>query len=342
MKIKFYTLANPDEFRSAVILNYLYKNQSSYIDLNVNFFSSKLKVFKHFIFFRNKNPEDINVVMYPSHILVFYLWLTGHKKIVLDAGWPLSDGEISSRNKKGFLNSRELKFYLLDKFASLLSRIIILESENQRRYFVDKFKVKPEKCKVLYTGLDESKFIVHEVKSFKTPTVTFRGKYNPEAGLEVLADASILLEKENFNIHVYCPNMPDNLVFSNKTKIFKDFINKQEIARILLASDLTLGQLQSHERLSRTIPHKAFESAFLSRAYLTARTNGVSELFQEDKEIMCFNPGDSEDLARKIRELMNDRQKLKSLGISMKQKYNESLSQSKLGSDFLNIMQTLN
>ena len=97
-----------------------------------------------------------------------------------------------------------------------------------------------------------------------------------------------------------------------------------------------MGQLAKHERLVRTIPHKAFEAAFLGKAYLTGRNQGILEIFEEDKEITCFNPGDPIDLAKKILELFAEPKSLKNLGLNMQVKYNKVASQTHLSEKLLN------
>ena len=69
---------------------------------------------------------------------------------------------------------------------------------------------------------------------------------------------------------------------------------------------VALGQFANHERLKRTIPHKAFEALSLKLPYITARNEGVSEILQEGKHSLMVNPADPKDLAQKILLLKED------------------------------------
>ena len=114
--------------------------------------------------------------------------------------------------------------------------------------------------------------------------------------------------------------------------------SKSDLAKVYNSAALTLGQLSDHKRLKRTIPHKAFESAFLSKPYLTARNFGINELFSETQEVECFNAGDPLDLALKIKFLLNQPDTLKFLANNMHTKYKSHCSQLKLSEHFLEIV----
>ena len=103
---------------------------------------------------------------------------------------------------------------------------------------------------------------------------------------------------------------------------------------------ISLGQLAKHNRLNRTIPHKAFESAFLSTPYLTAGNRGISELFADGVEIACFSPGNSLALVDGIRNLFSDHDKLNEMSSLIHKKYHNICNQEMLSRDFLKIVIT--
>ena len=201
-----------------------------------------------------------------------------------------------------------------------------------------------KKCEVLYTGLDEGAFQVD--CNYETPpkfegtnfTVLFRGKFNPEAGMSTLAEATKILEEEPITFWIFSPGLPSGLEFSSRSFISREFISKSQIATLQNNSNLTLGQLANHPRLERTIPHKAFESGFLGSPYLTARTGGILELFREDIEIACFEPGSAEDLAIKILYLRNNKEVLEKLSYNMMLNYQVMSAQEVLSKKFISIV----
>lgn len=304
------------------------------------------RLIRAFITLRKKTSKnDIFVIMSPSHYLVPFARIFLGKNVYLDAGWSLFEGSIISRRQWGFIGTNAFKSYFIDLIASFFAKRILLESNAQKAFYCKFFLVRKSKCKVIYTGVDEVQFKLNlefqrTIDSLKnSKIVLFRGKYTAEAGLDVLAKASKLLSNEEITFWVYSPGIPDNLKFSSNTLVIDNFIeSKQELAKAYSEASLTLGQLSSHPRLRRTIPHKAYESAFMSKPYLSARTNGILELFTEDQDIICFNAGDARDLARMIKMFFAHQKSYESIGKNMRKKYDSKLSQSELASKFLEII----
>ena len=187
----------------------------------------------------------------------------------------------------------------------------------------------------MYTGLSESKFKTNLIKKSSKFTVLFRGKYNKEAGLETLAKASFILSSLPLRILIYSPGIPQNLAFAGNTTIYSEKINQKELVSVLKSSHLLLGQMSSHQRLSRTIPHKAFESAYLSQPYLTSNSVGVLELFKDGYEVLCHEAGDEFSLSEGIKFCYLNRSKISKIGKNMKIKYQGHSAQSVLSNYFI-------
>lgn len=287
---------------------------------------------------KTQSKKSIYIIMSPSQYLTPLVWGLLSKKIILDAGWSLYEGTKISRGIGGI---QAIKCYLIDLIASQLAQRVILESNAQISFYCKKFILKKSKCISIYTGVNEKNFSPDS--KFQLPSdifnnsniVLFRGNYNKEGGLKVLAQATKILEQQRITFWVFAPGMPPEIEFSKNTLVDKNYYPSSIIAKIQSACSISLGQLAKHERLNRTIPHKAFEAAFLGKAYLTGRNQGILEIFTEDKEISCFNPGDAEDLANKILELFKEPGLLKNLGLNMKVKYNEVASQTRLSNKLL-------
>ena len=293
---------------------------------------------------KRTSRHDVFVIMSPSHYLVPLARIFLGKNVYLDAGWSLFEGSIISRRQMGFIGTNIVKAYLIDLTASFFAKRIFLESKAQKAFYCKIFLVRKRKCSVIYTGVDETQFKMNS--DFQTPSdlfknskiVLFRGKYTAEAGLGVLAQASKLLSAEKITFWIFSPGIPKNLEFSSNTIVINTFLDsKQSLAKVYSEASLTLGQLSNHKRLKRTIPHKAYESAFLSKPYLSARSNGILELFTEDEDILCFNAGDENDLAEKIRMFFTDFQNYERIGINMRKKYDSDLSQDDLANRFLQL-----
>ena len=341
-RLIFLTIAEPGYSRS-----WVYYSGLKSLTNNIDFIQiDKKNLIKSFKEIKQVLPKDcIFIVMSPSQYLVPLVRFFLGNKIVLDAGWSLFEGAIISRRRLGFLFNNAVKMYLIDFIASALSNIILLESKSQEKYYWKLLLVRKNKCRVLYTGLDEASFIPN--KSVELPPdlfnngkiVLFRGKQNFEAGLATLAEATLLLENEPITFWVLTPDLSNEFNFSKNTIIERKHMeSKGELAEYFKASCLVLGQMSDHARLDRTVPHKAFEAAFSGKPYLTARARGILEVFEEGREMACFSGGDSTDLANQIKMLTENPEQLLNLSKNIRIKYNNICSQKVLTNSFVKIV----
>jgi glycosyltransferase involved in cell wall biosynthesis len=200
----------------------------------------------------------------------------------------------------------------------------------------------------LYTGVDEDSlkdtFSQIQLPNFynNSKIVLFRGKYNRESGVEVIAAATKLLISEDVTFWILCPGLPTHIEFSKNTYVNRTYVQAQsEISAIYKSAQLTVGQMSGERRLSRTIPHKAFESAYLSKPYITAGNSGIQELFADQFEIICTRANDAQDLATKIGYLLNNPGAAKLIGENMNLKYRDFCSQEILAKAFLQLVTTI-
>ncbi len=337
MKILFLTLMDEKYSRTWTYFQALKSNgvDCAYIHLDLE---SAWKELKNL---RTEFPgEETKIVIgSASQILVMPAYIIFKKRPYLDAGWSLFESTLVNWKRAGFLGQNLFKTYFIDFIATQFSQKIFLESDLQTKWYRRTLLASKRKCVRIYTGLDESEFSPQSNKikeSKKDFTVVFRGKNNNEAGLDVLAEATRILSDQKIDFIILSNSKELKTQFSNRTRVIAEFFeSKNEIATHLANADLSLGQLSNHKRLKRTIPHKAFESAYLGVPYLTARNSGILEIFEEDKEIFCFKPGSPEDLAKQILFLSKNRTVLEKSSIPLKARYRARLSQTLLADELL-------
>lgn len=256
---------------------------------------------------------DFIIVGYPGHAVVWFAKIISRKPVIFDAGWTMEEGVVISRNQGGFLNFYKFYIKFIDWLAVKCSNIVLVESEEQRKYFENKFG-NSNKYKVVYTGADDSFFYIDSKINKKNKfSVVFRGKFLPEAGVEHVVLASKILENDEIDLVIIgngflekeIKSLINNLKPKNLTLVsghleFKDLRNR------MLSAHVSLGQFEDHERLERTIPHKCFETLALGLPYVTARTKPVAEILKDGESVIFVNPADSKDLAEKILYLKNN------------------------------------
>jgi len=259
-------------------------------------------------YFQNRKGAGFLIVGNDCPKLVIFLKIISRRPIIYNALCSVYERLIVSRVLTGRRSFKAFYYWLLDFFASHLSNLVMLESGYQIEYFSQLFLLKKTKCFLAWTGTDEELFFFDpQVEKTRDFMVIFRGRLLPEAGAEVAVEAAKILEPAGVKVLMYASGIglpriqslikklqPSNL------ELVTDFLPIEQIREVMQSAHLSLGQLSAHPRLSRTVPHKAYESLVLKTAYLTARNEGVLELLRENGTCLAFNPGDARDLADKI------------------------------------------
>jgi len=339
-RFAFITSYKIDYSRSGVLLSYLSKKDLVAGVIKFNSWKS-LFIFASQILKANKKT-DYYIIMNPSQFLTPVVRILTNKKIILDSGWPLTE---KSRSRKIATTEKvqRSKSWIIDFVSIHLANLVLLESQLQKERTSRRFKISRNKLEVSLTGVDEEAFLL-SAHGEKLPgekfKVGFRGRYNLEAGLEVLAKTTLLCNDQDISFLVLSPNIPNHIKFGENTDIKnKIFASKDKMADLLNSCDVLLGQLSDHPRLSVTIPHKAYEAAVMGKPYLTARATGIQEFLAEGAEAEYFVAGDPVDLLKKIEKLKADKEYRELLGENILKKYKEMTSEEAIGNNFLNLLQ---
>ena len=270
-----------------------------------------------------KNQYDVMIVGYPSQITVWLAKLISSKKVVLDALASLYEGEIISRQSANKFSLKAFKTWLVDYIAYQCADLILVETHAQAEFFAKTFYVARNKCKRVFTGaLDTVFYPDPTVQKKEKFTAVFRGQFLPEAGADIIRAAGKLLESKDTDV-----------LFIGKGTVPPD-----DLRRMMLACHVSLGQFADHERLKRTIPHKAFESLALGLPYVTGRAGGISELLTDRENCLMTKLGDAQDLADKILDIKNNpalAEKIAAVGLAL---YREKLTPKVLAGEILNVI----
>jgi glycosyltransferase involved in cell wall biosynthesis len=263
-----------------------------------------------------KGKYDILVVGYGGHVVVPFAKLISDKPVVFDALCSFYETEILSRDALKEIPFRRAYVRFIDWMTTRFADKILVESEAQKEYFYTKLGVRREKLITVYTGVDDTVFKIDDrVSKFEKFTVLFRGRIMSEAGVPTIIRAAKLLEGEHINFLIVghgCNEAMQEFESTLKIVAPKNLtyigtkLSFEELVSYMQKSHVSLGQFAKHERLERTIPHKAYESLALGLPYITARVGGVSEIFEEGKHCLMVHPEDPEDLAKNIRALYNN------------------------------------
>lgn len=259
-------------------------------------------------YFRHRKEVDIIMAGYDSPFIVWFLWPVCRKPIVYNALCSVYERLIVSRNLAAQYSLKAAYYWLEDFLACLLSRVTLLETNHQIEYFQKLFKLPSKKFFRAWIGVDDERFRYQpHIEKYPEFTVLFRGRLLPEAGAEVAVETAKILEHQPVQFLMLANGMLlpkiQSLIEKLKPKNLKlitEFLPDEKLYEIMHKCHVSLGQLNDHERLERTIPHKAYESIALRLPYLTARNPAVMELFEEGKTCLAFEPANPKDLVEKI------------------------------------------
>ena len=286
------------------------------------------------------------VVMSPSHKIIPIIRIFCRYPLILDAGWPLIDGGKSRRSPQFRWEVTTIiaftKLLVIDFLSFVLADLVLVETNEQRKRVSRKFLLKHSKVKVSFTGFNEvgqglilkspaGKSTKEENEIKKRTRILFRGKMNQESGFSNIVEAFKMLD-DNFEITYVVNRIPKNHPNHPNESFLTSYVDR-DLTTIYLDADICIGQVSSHQRLQVTIPHKAFEAAFFSKVYISAKNPAIKEL-ASDSEVFFLDVPNPESLSNAIIEIAGDRELSNRLGINFNRKYNQVASQKVLGNQF--------
>ncbi len=286
--------------------------------------------------------NSVVIVMSPAQKIAPLVRIFMKQKLILDAGWPLTDGYLSrGLSQKNILNLA--RSYFIDFMAFHSADLVFVESQAQLKRISRMYAISEYRIRVSYTGVNETAFLKPQVPSQsytiqkkriledpKKLNVLFRGSVNNESGIDtILSAAKLLIDEVNLIVIANRERLPANI--SRNCFVFS-YVTEAEMKDLYELSDVTLGQISSNKRLSYTIPHKAFEAGYFSKVYITPRARGISELYSS-RAVRFLERTSVIDLVETLRFLY-DKDVRTGYEKQIFKEYSEKASQSVISSHF--------
>ena len=240
LEVLFVSFVGKNYSRSSTILNIdSIALNKKYLELPKGAFQWVRAILKNRSFIQQ---FDCLVVMSPCHVLTAPLKIVCRKPIILDAGWPLTDGHISRELK--LTKTLKLPLIVLIDFVSFhFADIVLVESNAQFKRISKLFTVNKSKLRVQFTGLNESSFnskepaskvvlkIRKQIEEIGFPVVVlFRGKINRESGFENILSAARNLKDSVIFVFVVGKN--DVIFESPKNVVIVSEVTENEMMDI--------------------------------------------------------------------------------------------------------------
>jgi len=235
--------------------------------------------------------------------------------------------------------------YLRDRVAFKNSDIIMMDTQGDIDWVVEKYKLDPEQLFVLPIGVDTSIFKPVNTESRGGLTVGFHGGFIPLQGMDKIIETARLLAAEsdiNFDIVGAGPEykkitrMAEKYGLSNVK--FRGWVNYIEINPIINAFDVCLGIFGNSIKTDLVIPNKVYEYAALKKCIITKDTIGIREIFTPDKDVK-LTPADPEKMAQAVVEMRDDPTKRNTMGTEAFELIAGGYNERKIGEIFVKNLQ---
>lgn len=314
MKVCYFGDFDPEYSRNRIIINGLRKNGVEVLICNERSGGWKRLVSlfkKHRVL---KNNYDLLIVGYSDSRWVIPLArIVAKRKIVWDAFYSIYDTRVFDRKLVKPGGFKAGGYWLADWLSCQLADAVLLDTEAQIDYFSQTFRFAKAKCLRVLVGADDEVFYPREVVGKGSPfLVHFHGKFIPLQGVAHIVGAAALLRDQNITFQIIGQGqeyksaraLAESLRLHNLTWINR--VPYANLAGYMAAADLCLGIFGKSAKAGRVIPNKVYEAVAMAKPVITADSPAVRELFIDRESILLCRPGDSADLASKIKELKDD------------------------------------
>jgi len=232
-------------------------------------------------------------------------------------------------------------FRALDRLCCRAADVVVADTQEHRRYFIERLGVEPGRVVVCHLGADNSMFrplpdVTPASERGEPVEVLYFGQYLPLHGLDVVVDAIgrlALRDGLRFTFIGTGEERPriQRLVEASRAKAeFRDWVPYEELGARIARADIVLGVFGASEKARMVVPNKVYEAARVGRAVVTADTAAIREVFT-DGENIALSRADGADLARVILALAGDAEKRRALGESASRLMQSRFSDEALG-----------
>ncbi len=349
-RVLYFGIINPDFSRNKIYADGLKANGVE-VEYCIDTSRGPIKFWKLFKkHWAIRNSYDAMIVGFPGYIAVPFAKIIAKrgKPVIFDALCSFYETQIISRDAYRGNPFRLVYVRTVDWLATRFADKVLVETEEQKKYFINSLGVNQKKLVVVYTGVDDTKFFSKSTDiKFPDFTVLFRGRITKEAGATYVLEAAKILENTGIKFLIIGFGWGDAIKAFNaklaelnpsNVKYIKEQVPIDELREMMSKCHISLGQFEDNERLQRTIPHKAFESLSMKIPYITARTLGAGEVFKDMVHCLYCDVASGQDMAEKILKLRDDKILANKIADSAYELYTERFTPAKIVKPILDLI----
>ena len=278
----------------------------------------------HFVFKKHNNKtksellnlsKQVDIIFLPSftHLDVKFVRKNITKPLIFDPLISKYLTKVFDFKQVSRYSPRAYKNYLKDKIAFKNSDIILADTEEHKKYFVEKFKITPNKIKILRIGVNcKDFFIDNSIQKEEKFTVGFYGGFIPLQGVQNILNAAKLLIDEKEIVFKLIGNgfefeIAKNMVLKENISNVEllGWIDYKDLSNSINKFDVCLGIFGDTPKADIVIPNKVYHYAACKKPIITKNTLAIKEVFEDEKNII-LSSSEPEDIAKSILKLKND------------------------------------
>lgn len=317
-KVCFFGIYDPLYSRNRVLLRGFQENGYEVVHCRVNPRNytgiSKFIALYHEYRKVKHNNFDIVIVAFPGHTVVWLARLLFGRRIIFDAFVSLYNSNVEDRNlytKFSFYGLRDMFF---DWHSMRMASIVLFDTNAQIEYVSKKFNIARGKFRRMFVGTDDAVFYPREEQEHDRFIVHFHGTFIPLHGIEYIIDATKLLEADsNILFRIIGGGQERRMIESKMATVragknleLLPTMSYEELAQTMSQADACLGIFGVTKKAAMVIPNKVFEALASRKPLITMKSGAIEEIAVDGQNIILCNPGDAQDLAKKILLLKND------------------------------------
>lgn len=297
----------PNYIRQRVILEGLEENNIQVLNC-IETGKNPLRYLKLFFrFLKLEKKADLIIVGFRGHEILPFIRLLTKKPIIFDAFISIYETLCFDMKKIKYNSVTGSFIYWCEKKILSLPQLILLDTNEQIKYFVKTFHIDSKKFHRVFVGVDNS-FYPRKKMNSKKFIVLWYGNYIPLQGAEVIVKAANYLKDEK-NIHFKL--IGNGQTFDKTKKIAEnyklkniEFANRvgyfdlpQEIANC----DVFLGGHFGRSHKSKSvISGKTFQALAMKVPLIIGENPANKELFSNKKNCLMVKHGDCKKLGEAI------------------------------------------
>jgi len=227
------------------------------------------------------------------------------------------------------------QYKLPKKFIDMLVKVEVKTMRNADKIFVitnemkkvfTKHRIKEEKIKVVYDGVDKKRFnpriktnLKRKLDLGKDKIIFFHGTMEPHMGIYHLISSVGKLKGNIKLVLVGGGPLLDNIKkYTEERKIdnviFLGRVDYEKVPEYISIADICIVPYPSNFSANLILTLKLLEYAAMGRPIICSRLKGIEEVFKENEDLIYYDPQKKDELAKKIILLLKNKKLAKKLG----------------------------